>query len=666
MREDGHLPAIKRELSVVSEDDLYSATPIPRARGQNKDVAIKEGSVGHLEASVSGKRRRILARGDWVGITVQQLPRATFNIPKHDEAVGRRRKLTDDHRARYNTKREILSPPFVRKKRPNNFDTGRQRNESHGRGDVRISVGCKVVPAGFSSSSAPSRSLEHPHLTGYSRKPSSDVMLLDNEEALAGQYTGVHVGSDGQFSILQSSSSAEIQEPSSGDQAGYRSSRHQHSPNISDRYGGHHISSSQSGAASNDEPPQPIFSSSSASIQHPIPLGSKLSLLLRSSSSDIADSTIARVGKAKPLVPSSQVLDNEIWETWISPFLDEKQNATRVDVYSSERQLSISPGVSNALISKNGGGRVPSRHSDATAHSDTMDSMEVQQVVSQTNSSQEASMNKPTKADQVSRQEPIHEVLNFTARPIKKVSNDLPPISVPERRPRPGLAPKKPSKAPDPDEIWKKFVFGGYSDELVSKGDDLPLSPALDAGDRTVLKSSTIANISAEDLPSTANFKFSAADLPKIVRKAVEAIPGLGNNSRRPDTKYWKSLIGAVIHSLSSTQDDTTSVHISQRPLLSSSSNVALSAAAAISSQSGNSEAADSTPSRLPPRILSSKSKPFLGLTANLEDPIAENDTLYIGRGVLEKDGGECAERKMERDVYSLVSSDEMDSIEDD
>jgi len=156
--------------------------------------------------------------------------------------------------------------------------------------------------------------------------------------------------------------------------------------------------------------------------------------------------------------------------------------------------------------------------------------------------------------------------------------------------------------------------------------------------------------------------------LPKVARKPVEASPGPRNKSSRPDTRYRKSLIGAVMHSLSSTQDDTMSAHTSQGSLPSSSPNLALlSVAAAASCQSGNSEASDSTPSCLSQRkILFSKSKPFVGLKANREDSMAEEDTLYTIRRVPEKDVGEWVGRKRARDVYSLVNSDEMDSIEDD
>jgi hypothetical protein len=56
-----------------------------------------------------------------------------------------------------------------------------------------------------------------------------------------------------------------------------------------------------------------VFSSSSTSVQHPAPQSApqseKISRLLRSSSSDIAESTMVNVG-------GTRVLDNEIWQSW--------------------------------------------------------------------------------------------------------------------------------------------------------------------------------------------------------------------------------------------------------------------------------------------------------------------------------------------------------------
>jgi hypothetical protein len=55
-----------------------------------------------------------------------------------------------------------------------------------------------------------------------------------------------------------------------------------------------------------------VFSSSSTSVQHPVPQSApqseKISRLLRYNSSDIAESTKVSVG--------TQVLDNEIWQSW--------------------------------------------------------------------------------------------------------------------------------------------------------------------------------------------------------------------------------------------------------------------------------------------------------------------------------------------------------------
>ncbi|KAI9735397.1 MAG: hypothetical protein M1818_006403 [Claussenomyces sp. TS43310] len=51
-------------------------------------------------------------------------------------------------------------------------------------------------------------------------------------------------------------------------------------------------------------------------LRHPAPLSSRTSKLL-SSDSDASGSMVAQLGAPRPIVPPSQILDNEIWKSWL-------------------------------------------------------------------------------------------------------------------------------------------------------------------------------------------------------------------------------------------------------------------------------------------------------------------------------------------------------------
>lgn len=93
---------------------------------------------------------------------------------------------------------------------------------------------------------------------------------------------------------------------------------------------------------------QPIFCPSSASLVHPIPRSSKIAPILRSDSIDmeVAGSTSVQVGRSKPAVPSSEALDNGIWETWMQAMIPENDSSTESSI--AQQNIHISPGISAA------------------------------------------------------------------------------------------------------------------------------------------------------------------------------------------------------------------------------------------------------------------------------------------------------------------------------
>jgi hypothetical protein len=263
------------------------------------------------EESLSEKRRKILRKGDWVSIGFQRPPQLDFVGPKSQYEIGRRRRVTDGHQAQYNRSRKLhwhFPELETSRPRPLPSDEVEERiTRRFGRPDVKISIGGRVVPPGISSSSVSSKRASRSSARPQSYRPpskSSDIMLLD--------YQGV--SSNKISSHSQSITSQQRQEVR--------------------------------------ETQEPRFSSSSASLQHPIPQSSKVSSLLRSASSNIAESLIAHVGRHQPVVPSSQILDNEVWETWMDSVFPADDLLDTRDVISGgpigAYPRRISPGVSAA------------------------------------------------------------------------------------------------------------------------------------------------------------------------------------------------------------------------------------------------------------------------------------------------------------------------------
>ena len=348
---------VKLEDDDGSGDDLYSATPQPPTARRKTETPLARKEILSEEEVIARKRRRLLLKGDWVGTSIQQPMELRFTYPVHGENVGRRRKITDGHRARYSAKQTAISSPFVTRKliqSPYNSRTHDQGREL-GRSDVRISIGGRVVPPGISSSTEPSRrhrTSDHSRLLDHTPRASSDVMLLDNEgvskryEKLGWVQLSDRHGEDRGLSSGSLEYSIDGEQPklheSLRGSGSLLDTNSKYSPLRPKRVTGVPRKSATSGS-----PIPGVFTSSSASMHHPKPQSSKVSALLRSDTSDNAESTFAHVGKIKPAVPSSQALENEVWETWMAPLKDDEEESAvenSSDPQDSERGISISPG----------------------------------------------------------------------------------------------------------------------------------------------------------------------------------------------------------------------------------------------------------------------------------------------------------------------------------
>jgi hypothetical protein len=661
-RHNRHLLKVKKEQT--PDDDLYDATPPPRDSKRKREpsaIPSESETVANDEGSVSEKRRRLLRKGDWVGMMIQQPPELQFTYPKHGQDVGRRRKITDGHQARYASKQNLIVSPFTRRVRHLSSHVpvtyGRQRVQ--GRSDVRISIGGKVVPPGISSSSAPSKRRSSTHIPRHSQGASSDVMLLDND--------GVGTPSESHNFIREpveevsekhearnDLSSGCLEEKLDQDEHEMNTSADTRSqiPESDSKRPKH----SKRGRTDNDSmAPNPIespifevFSSSSTSIHHPMPRSSKVSILLRSGSSEIAESTVAQVGNIKPVVPSSQVLDNEIWETWMAPLDDGKGHSSTGSFRNPEIEEeggSISPGVSVAPFVFRGDQPRVSRSSPAASSQDLADSAsDLDRSPGRVSSPQAGLTEDIMEEDQLYSQErPGREV----ERGAIKSTMDT-PETVEARASCEFKTPsKKSAKEPDLDEIWRKFVFGSGDHNSVVQ--ELQQSSTTGTGNGNTQASSMLANTSLSNLSgSGGNASNVASDSPQRSAYAFQRTLDLSSVPFR----YSKP----PTHGTG---------RLSTRATQGSPASAALDSASASMAPGANSVSFMTSESRpTKKRFIFTKPRSFIGKHSGRV--LEEERPLYIGRRRGDPENVETGGND-ERDIYSLTSSsDGVEPIEDD
>lgn len=525
---------MKRE--IIPDDDILSATPQPwekRKRELSVSLSEKESNLEEEHHLMSEKRRKLLLRGDWVGINIQRPLQMTFTSPRHGDRIGRRRKITDGHRAHYSTKlQSTITSPFTTRCRNHslqNFDVEGQRGAQSWKSDVRIFIGNRVVPPGISSSTAPSRVSRgysvHRRRLEQSQTASSDVMLLDNEEVLeralprninevqshneeveamnSDPYREYQHPSDGNF---QDDSSGQGDERLGGHEEPPRSSDDQHVGTEENSYGGyHHQSYMQAQTIPHPRSPkhsmspivgttrfpqdsQPVFSSSSASMQHPIPKSWRVSLLLRSDSSEIADSTVAQIGKMKPIVPSSQALDNEIWETWMAAMYNQEWCGDQPweEDASIGQSISISPGNSTtpAHQVRRVKRQFPPQYKGDSLNTLDRDRMGV--VMDRTNSIEDLKSKTLRRSNLGPRDMDATLEARAERLPVGFRGQNTDAQTQPTIKPR---------HEAEPDDLWRRFVFGTNSDGPGEIDHDISKpSTCQEVGKQNLVSSSLIGN----------------------------------------------------------------------------------------------------------------------------------------------------------------------------
>ncbi|RFU31847.1 hypothetical protein B7463_g4465, partial [Scytalidium lignicola] len=429
-------PIKRNKINRIPDDDLYSATPLPWQKNDNLETSnktLKEGA-SYAEDNIVRKKQKLLHKRDWVGMSAQEPLSHQFAPHEQDYNVGKRRRLTGSHQAQYhNTERRLFRSPFIHQ---NLFGlTNRNINTwSPKRGEisaqdpsVRIHIGGRVVRAGANSSSLHSGS----HLTTAqvhqldqsqsSYTVSSDTMLLDNEL----------------LPHTRKSCSSSQKNPSS-----YLSLKSRTDP-YKDR---------QNHARS----------SSPASIYHPAPLSARKSRLILSPSSTSSGSNVPQIGMSQPVVPSSQILENEMWKSWVVPAGTQESESgyyhyEKDDLGESEG-LSLDP--EQSILQANG-----------------KNSLALNELNEANLRTFESPFHNPSSVTGFSPQEQCHRrkdmgVQNISENPLQETDaftcDEISPNSCPnidaELNPvtiEDAFTPEKDSL----DQIWMNFVFGTRKNE---------------------------------------------------------------------------------------------------------------------------------------------------------------------------------------------------------
>ncbi|TAQ90880.1 hypothetical protein B7494_g808 [Chlorociboria aeruginascens] len=527
-----YIPPIKREHDDDLDDDLYSATPLPWQAKQVLPASAHtpEGynSQDDKRGSMAEKRRRLLRKGDWTGVNLQQPIGLKYIAPRQDENIGRRRKVPGNHNSRHSPKLQSRIYNFMEKQIP--IHEHYRTHEAQSSNDVRISISSREMSPSASPSSAPSKirgRLAQSRLVKFSQTESSDVMLLDVEQDVASRSTVTH---------RDVPSTVEIQELCHRSHRHHERSRADRSQSASKRprdtrrrmsvnpehYDTAHGSNTriqqsrsrsrsyQSGnkmschslpdqecivPRSNDG--RLIFSSSTASIEHPMPRSSKLSILIHSEEDEDTGSVIAQVGLPKSVVPFSHVLDNEIWNTWMAAVGDRDE--------SQDERISISPGISTAIAFRN-----DVRDSSGYDNGSFLDiePPDPKEIPDQSFSSKDPASFTPPDS-------PIIEHGNNTRdssadaalRPFLADTDDS-ALEIREELMYQEHAIREIKGEEGPDEIWRKFVLGNSDNlEEVVPDEQSKISPRSVERPNTA-SSSMQAQPSIQNLTSTSSKEF--------------------------------------------------------------------------------------------------------------------------------------------------------------
>ncbi|KAN0112802.1 hypothetical protein V8E51_005753 [Hyaloscypha variabilis] len=688
---------VKQQPSRVPDDDLYNATPPLRKPKRKREdfVTVSELEVvanQEEEESLSEKRRKFLRKGDWVGVSIQRPLQVAFVSPTKEENIGRRRKVVDGHRARYSSKQLHITSPFSSSKQllaNQRSSQERLQAKEPPRTDVRISIGGRVVPPGVSSSSAPRRTGSHLTITHKrSQTTSSDVMLLDASgsvtqgsplvafndlPAFSHSTARPRIDHDGQCFIPNDTASdgrkANYITYEDGNIGGRRAVVHSetvweqknqylnnHHGNVEPYPKPRRDATTPAVEKDDTRPRRLIFSSSTASIHHPAPQSSRVSTLLCSASSDIAESTMVHVGKNKPVIPSSQVLENEIWETWIAS----EQNCGHLSDYADFNEhghiwgVSISPGLSayHAHWGLNSVG-------DDEEHERWFE------------------LQGPDLEEAVSSSQVLSIPVSGNSDELARLSPELAQREAVEELPK-AIAPKLvdiPFIQEDQNESWMKFLFGGIGDELNASSP--PLEPtAMPIRTAELLGTSVLAQAS-DTTPAIANPKHSLradfvsaapSSTSRVTSRVTQASPcPSGSRYGEPHVEMAPTVDSPPWNGRASIQAEKGSI---------TTPNSASASASLIvqpTSLSPHSEIVEAANLYRPQgkRITFTRPKPFVGRKSKL-DITGQSESLHIGRSLVDEGEGPRLIKQRNRGTRYLLGSDDHDhsegveSIEDD
>ncbi|KAI9055832.1 hypothetical protein LZ554_000771 [Drepanopeziza brunnea f. sp. 'monogermtubi'] len=703
---------IEREQNRVPDDDLYSATPPPRKVKRKRENSVSISEVGseagenQVGESLSDKKRRILRKGDWLGITIQRPLQLAFASPRDEQEIGKRRKVSNGHKAKYRPAHSRMVSPFAARKHP---DYSPRIGAQEPRGtfpsipDVRISIGGRAVQPGISSSTVPRRKYnQSPAVKRSSRATSSsDIMLLDNESV-----RGYRLGRE-----LKKISSQIPESPRPGRGQSSCQSYRQHVPlNVSDEQGWAGVTEEslanlqrifQNSHAQQAQklPLQPevglsthfrntlhpgkvAFSSSSASIHHPVPQSSKRSVLIRSNSSQLIASNIAQVGVGRAVVSNSQLLENEIWRTWIAPEDSDDQPGEVESRDSPSRDRYISPGISlppprppsmsmpaedvySSELEEPYSGEVEEKEAEDDLQKYYCEGTLACESVEDNQS--EHSHHEDLSSRQLVEGEPELPACKATDEGVTGFIHGLQnkPLTIP-RRPsmQPPLRLVEEEKSIDVNEAWRKFVFGSSSDEIEAPGFVMDADAA--PSEQDPIESSLVAHAATERITGVQASDQSPSGTSSGRPSISSEFPVTDNSSFLRNPSPWDSNLGSTSTHLFASTDEGPAVNTVNASARNLSSEVAPSSRAVEeSSSSAASKSVSSTAKAPTKKFIFTKPRPFIGRNSRTDVEV-DDELVHIGRGLRggEEVVGSKTKRKGQRDTYSIAASDEQDELE--
>ncbi|EKD17058.1 hypothetical protein MBM_04635 [Drepanopeziza brunnea f. sp. 'multigermtubi' MB_m1] len=706
---------IKREQNRVPDDDLYSATPPPRKVKRKREDLVSLSEFGsaagenQVEESLSDKKRRILRQGDWLGIAIQRPLQLAFASPRDEQEIGKRRKLSNGHKAKYRPAHSRMVSPFAARKHPDyspRIGVQEPRGTFPSIPDVRISIGGRAVQPGVSSSTVPRRKYNQSPVVKRSSRAtsSSDIMLLDNESM-----RGYRLGRESKKALTQI---PESPRPGRG-QSSYQSYRQDVPLDVSDEQGWAGVTEEslanlqgifQSNHAQHAQkiPPQPevgfstqfsntlrpgkvAFSSSSTSIHHPVPQSSKRSVLIRSNSSQFTASNIAQVGVGRAVVSNSQLLENEIWRTWIAPEDSDDQPGEIESRDSPSGDGYISPGMSlppprppsmsipaedaySSELEEPYTGEVEEKEAEDELQKYYCEGTSACEGVEDNQS--EHSHHEELFGQPLVEGEPELPARNATDEGVTCFIQGLQttPLKIP-RGPsmQPPLRLVEEDKSIDVNEAWRKFVLGSSSDEIEAPGFVMDANTA--SSEQDPIGSSLVAHAATERITGVQASDQSPSGASPGRPSISSGFPVTDNSSFLRNPSPWDSNLGSTsTHRFAST-DEGAAVDAANASARNLSSEMAPSSRA-VEESSAASRSVSSTAKAPTRKFIFTKPRPFIGRNSRTDVEV-DDEFVHIGRGLRggEEVVGSKTKENWLRDIHSIVASDERDelkSIEED